>query len=645
MILEVYDLESLKNLFTYTGYDPHKDEYYQFCICQWRNNLDELYKHFNRDKIIQVGFNNKGYDSPLLHHIIHHYEEYRYMSGQEVAQALYTKSQSIIETEFSELSDKNEQLKQIDLFKIWHYSNPARKTSLKDLEIAMRLSNVEEMPIHHTTWCKKGDEEQVLAYNKNDVWATYKFLLVTLGKTDYPLYKGKNKIELRQNLTKKFNVNCLNLPDVGMGSQLMLNLYSRAVNKNPYEVKKLRTIRNGIKLKDCIPFWANIKSPEFSEFLNKIKSLTVKGEKKEFEFTVNFHGYNFDFGLGGSHGCCESGVYESNDEWMILDLDVSSLYPSIAKSLNLYPAHLGPEFMELYSDFIDKRIAEKHKPKNERDNVLIEGFKLILNGTYGKSNEESSFMFDRLYTFRTTIAGQLFICMWAERMYDAVKGNIKFLQTNTDGQTVLIRRCDLNKIRAVNDQLTKETTLGIEEAFYKKMIIRDVNSYVSVYEDSTPENEHLKLKGCFEIDKEYHKDPSMRIVPIALKEYFVNGVPIKETIMNHKDIYDFCLRLKTNSKSTPVFKYIEDGEIKEKVLNRTTRYYISNYGKNSGNLFKDFGDGRVSGVNVGYTATLFNKYEEKPFPEYNINYNFYIAEAMKIVYAVDNGQLSLFDLC
>lgn len=60
MILEVYDLECLKNLFTYTGYCPKEDKYYQFCICQWRNELKELHDHLLRDKIIQVGFNNKG---------------------------------------------------------------------------------------------------------------------------------------------------------------------------------------------------------------------------------------------------------------------------------------------------------------------------------------------------------------------------------------------------------------------------------------------------------------------------------------------------------------------------------------------------------------------------------------------------------
>lgn len=642
MILEIYDLECLKNLFTYTGYCPKEDKYYQFVICNWRNDLELLHEHLNRDKLLMIGFNNLSYDYPLIHHILNHFNEYKYFTGQEIAQALYYKSQKIIEQEFSEIAKRNWYINQLDLFKIWHYSNPARKTSLKDLEIVMRMDNVEEMPIHHTTWCKEGDEIEVLNYNLNDVKATYQFFLTTIGKTNYPLYKGKNKLQLRQDLTKMFKIDCMNLPDVGMGEKLMLNLYSRAVGRDPFEIKKLKTIRNGIQLKDCIPFWANIKSHEFNEFLNKIKSLIVKGEKKEFEYSVIFNGYKFDFGLGGSHGCCKAGVYESNSEWMILDLDVSSLYPSVAKSLSLYPSHLGPEFMQLYEKFIKDRIDEKKKPKEIRDNVLIEGYKLILNGVYGKSNEESSFMFDRLYTFRTTIAGQLFICMWAERMYEAVNGEIKFLQTNTDGQTIMIKRKDFSKIRQVNEQLTKETTLEIEEAFYSKMIIRDVNSYISVYEDSTKENEHLKLKGCFEIDKEFHKDPSMRIVPIALKEFFVNGIPIEETIKNHDNIYDFCLRLKTNSKSTAVYQYIENGEIKKKILDRTTRYYISNSGKDSGNLYKDFGDGRISGVNIGYSATIFNKYIEKPMSEYNLNYNFYIAEAMKIVDAVVDNQLTLF---
>lgn len=175
MILEVYDLECLKNLFTYTGYCPKENKYYQFVICKWRNDLELLHDHLKRDEIIQVGFNNEGYDYPLEHHILNHFKEYRYKTGQEVAQALYAKSQEIIEQEFSVIADKNKYIQQIDLYRIHHFNNKARIASLKDIEIAMCLPDVREMPIHHTTWCKEGDEIEVLSYNKWDVYSTYQF--------------------------------------------------------------------------------------------------------------------------------------------------------------------------------------------------------------------------------------------------------------------------------------------------------------------------------------------------------------------------------------------------------------------------------------------------------------------------------------
>lgn len=368
-------------------------------------------------------------------------------------------------------------IKQLDLYKIWHYNNKARLCSLKDLEVCMRMPNVEEMPIHHTTWCKKGDENCILTYNKNDVYATYLFFLTTLGKTEYPLYKGKNKIKLRQDLNKKFKVNVLNMGDVPMGEELILNLYARKVGILPNELKRQGgTPRpEGIKLSDCIPKWCKIESKEFNKFLDSIKHITIKGIKGEFQQSVIFHDYKFDFGLGGSHGCARPRIWDTNDEWIIVDYDVGSLYPSISKSLGLYPEHLGPVFNEQYIGFIDARLAEKHKPKDQRDNVLIEGYKLILNGTYGKSNEEKSFLYDPLYTFKTTIAGQIFICMWAER-WVKVCPRLKFIQTNTDGQTLYVPREDLDKIRKVNDQLTEETGLTIEETVYSKMCVRDVSN-------------------------------------------------------------------------------------------------------------------------------------------------------------------------
>ena len=212
-----------------------------------------------------------------------------------------------------------------------------------------------------------------------------------------------------------------------------------------------------------------------------------------------------------------------------------------------------------------------------------------------------------------------------------------------DGQTIKIPRNKLELIRKVNEQLTKETGLVIEEAFYSKMCIRDVNNYLSVYTDSTKEHEHIKLKGDLEIDKEFHKDPSMRIVPLALKEYFVYGIPVEETILKHRDIFDFCLQLKTNSSSTPYFKHLnEENVLVSDKLDRMTRYYIAK-GKTSGTLYKKFQDGRIIGVNIGYSCILFNKaFHLDNWDDYKIDYNFYITEANKIKNVIDDKQMYLF---
>ena len=109
-----------------------------------------------------------------------------------------------------------------------------------------------------------------------------------------------------------------------------------------------------------------------------------------------------------------------------------------------------------------------------------------------------------------------------------------------DGISIIIDKDQLELCRNINNHLNKITGLEIEEVFYDKMIVRDVNNYISVYSGTTK----TKLKGCFEIYKELHKDQSSTIVPIALKAYFIDNIPIEQTIKNHKDIFDFCIRLK-----------------------------------------------------------------------------------------------------
>lgn len=641
MVTEVYDLETLSNLFTYTGYSRWEDKWYQFTIHSLRDESAELYKHLRRDKVMyQVGFNNENFDYPLIHFFLLNYNNYlSNLPPEEITAILYEKAQNIISsTSYTGISDKRKFIKQFDLFRIWHYNNDARRTSLKDLQFAMKMPSIEEMPIHHSVHITSMEQiERVLKYNKHDVMATNMFLDTTLGRTEYPLYKGKDRMALRRSLGDKFKVNCANWDDVKLGEQLFLKLYSEAIGANYYDVRELRTKRDTISLKDCIPFWVDIRSSEFTEFLNDLKSTVIQNGVSSFSKSVIFHKIKFDFGLGGSHGCIKPGVYKSDDKRIIIDLDVASLYPSITKSLGLYPEHLGGEFTEIYSKFITDRLNEKRKPKNERDVVLIEGYKLILNGTYGKSNEATSWLYDTLYTYKITIAGQIFIAMWAERLVEAIP-DLEFIQINTDGISIMVKKEDEQLVKQVCDSLTQKTSLEIEYEYYDKMIIRDVNNYIGVYRGSTSEKERIKHKGVFAVDCEYHQDSSMRVVPLAIKNYFVYNIPIKETLQNHNNIYDFCLRLKVNNSSKAFYNSWEDGKIKKEPLQRTTRYYIGNK-VGSISVFYN-GSSSENRINKGFNSILFNTYFESE--NYDINYQFYIAECNKIINIVENNQLELF---
>jgi hypothetical protein len=55
MILEIYDLESLSNLFTYTGYISKTDKWVQYIICPWQNDGKLLYEHLTRGDFVQCG--------------------------------------------------------------------------------------------------------------------------------------------------------------------------------------------------------------------------------------------------------------------------------------------------------------------------------------------------------------------------------------------------------------------------------------------------------------------------------------------------------------------------------------------------------------------------------------------------------------
>lgn len=641
----IYDIETLLGCFTYSALDIYTKEEFRFVIHPERNDIVELYKHLLKCSW-QIGFNNLNFDYPILHYMLFNKTRFLKESPEMINYFIHAEATKITEAQnnkvFSKIvSIKKEDvvIKQIDLFRVWHYNNPARSTSLKNLQVSMGLLDVQEMPIDHTQeHISKEDIDKILEYNWNDVISTYEFYL-----------KSIDKIKLRFKIKEKYNIDCLNFSNGKLGEQLILKLYCDKTNKNWWDVKNLRTFRTSINLKDCIPDKINFKTEKFNQVVNYFKNKVITNTKGAFKYNIVYKGCSIDYGTGGIHGCTSPSVYESNNEYIIKTADVSSLYPNIPIAFRFTIEHLGWEFLDVYENqIVNVRMAEKAKPKNERDSTIIDGYKEAANITYGKSNDENSFLYDPLYTMQTTIAGQLALSMLIEDC--SLIPDSKLLMINTDGFEILIPR----KYESLYNEKCKEwenkTNLTLEFDEYSKMWIRDVNNYGSVTVSGK-----IKNKGAFEVDKvigsepAYHKDSSFRIVPLAVQEYFVHNIPIQNTIKFHftnkykenenKGILDFCGRQKFDKKSYGEILIPKGNDIIQERQQKITRYYVSNKGYK---FVKRYHKGTSENIHSDYYVTIFNKKIDKPFADYDINLQFYINEAYKLIHSIESTQLSLF---
>lgn len=636
-ITEIYDIETLSNMFSYMAIDRDSDDVVEFVIWKERNDLYDLLIHLSNVKGL-IGFNNVNFDYPVIHYIIKERDKLMQMDGDKVAKLIYKKAQSVISQEYSAVKEAEVLIPQLDLFRIWHYDNKARMTGLKKIMINMRFDNVQDMPYSHEYKIKTKEEvQEIIDYNRNDVLATKAFYKLT-----------EDKLSLRKGLQTKYGLECLNYPDSKIGEQLMLKLYCEATEQSEDQVKRKRTYRKSFKFSECIPEYVKFYTPEFNELLDYLKSIEVTELKESFKYEFNHFGLNLHLGTGGAHHSIKAGIYDAEGDDVIYDADVSGMYPSIAVVNNLYPEHLGEQFPKIYDENVLKpRLHAKQKVNGVmRDKVMAEGYKLSGNSVYGKSNSEYSFLYDPLYTLKTTLTGQLVLCMLTEFFIMKIP-NVKVVGINTDGITLMFDKKHTDLYFKICNYWQEQTMLNLEYVNYSKMIIRDVNSYISLsthemfHENGElimKEKEGVKYKGIFKPtdemirDGEYHKNFSQNAVTIALSDYFLKNIPVEEGIKNNTNIYDFCKTY--NATHGWKCETVNEDETEIIQQQKTNRYYISKNGKR----FRKIKDGKKIDIEANNLVINFNKYYKLPFEEYDIDYDYYIEECYKIINKIDGTE-------
>ena len=628
------------------------ETYRAFKVNKNENGLDHFVAFTEKYKdYYWVGYNNLRFDSQVVEWILRNHEYWHDLSNLEITAKIAQKAADVIHDAnfdvFPEYREVDLTLKQIDLFRVHHFDNKNRRVSLKRLEFEMDLENIEEMPIHHSKE-NMSDDDIILTteYCLNDVWATYQFYLVTIGQTDHPLYKGDNKLELRQDIEAEFGIPCLNYSDSKIGDEMIKKYYCEQKRIDYKELPKKGFFRKSIDVHKCIAPYVEFQTPELQAFLKKIKKLKL-GLQDDFKEELHFYGNVYSFMKGGLHTENSPKIFEADEEHEIIDWDVSSYYPAIIINNGKYPQHLGKEFLRGYQEMFNKRLELKPLAKKDKKiKGIVGALKLAVNSVYGKSSDMQNWIYDRQLTMFTTITGELSLMMLIEA-YELA--GIKVISANTDGVTIFIRKGDIGKMHEINAQWSELTKYELERADYQKIIFSTVNDYLAIKTDG-----EVKKKGDFLTDFELHKNKSARIVPLALEQYFLCNVPVSDTVKSHNNIFDFCLR----QKASKDFHYegVDKSTGEKKIYNKLIRYYISNTGEKLlkvKNEDSDSGAADVSQVEAGeWLATVCN-HLKKDHPLDNINYDYYIERAERIIYkiqtegkkrkaAVNPNQLSLF---
>ena len=661
----VYDLETFPNFFLAVFKSLKTKEYYYFEISDRVNQTNELRQFLKNNIKGLIGFNNLNFDYPVLHNTI--------LSNNKIwnSYQIYAEVERIINTKYSSIWENNIKIPQLDLYTIWHYNNKNKRTSLKWLEFAMRLPNVEDLPYKPGTILTFEQMDHIIAYCKNDIEATELFY-----------NKSLKHIEIRKFYTEHENINLLNDSEIGMSKKIFGKYLCKEMDINFKELKLMRTNRNKIPIKDIIFDYIKFEDEVNIKTLNKFKEFVweydsdVEKALENISFSVNYKNVIREYAEGGLHSFGKAGIYESNDDYVLVDVDFASYYPHLSFRNKLHPKHI-PEsiFNKIYEGFYtDRKLYNKKDPRNY---VL----KIILNGSYGLSKDKYAYLYDPKWQLAICINGQLILTLLTEKIFKYCTEEPTIIFENTDGAMFRIKSSDYNNIIKACKETEEIVNIPLETQICEKIIIRDVNNYINIIDKN-----NIKFKGCFEIDRDYHKNHSKRVIPLALANYFVNNININDTINNHikygelstpiikewdynnnqpiyysnNGIYDFCLGAKMKGSNELISRQWIDNTIYEEEMSKMTRYYVSNDGvelikrlppleknyltetdkhkikfnENQLNIFDIIEDVKIEptdreeNLEAGYKCTVFNKYIED---YYDLNYDYYINECNKII--------------
>ena len=615
----VYDIESFPNLFTCSILNSENNKLITYEISEDKNDLGKIVALFQLKEFYFCGFNNKSYDDVLINYLIIRFDDLCYKPIFEITWLIKSMSDKIIKEPVANWVDyKHAYL--FNSFDLMTMSFSAKnRVGLKELEVTMGFPNVMEYEGDFSKNVPKELKDKVIEYNQNDVLATGELLNLK-----------KNDIELRLKLNEKYKINVLSKDNVNMGMEILKKEYLEKTNKTWDDIKDLKTPCQLVPFKNIIFDFIQYTTPTLQKLLEKLKKISIDPNNKDFREVFEIGGVVHNISLGGLHSINNAEIIIPDEDELLIDYDVDSYYPSCLIVNNLYPKHLGIEFVGIYKSIRDERV----EAKKDKNSFLADAFKYAINGLSGNLQSQYSWTYDPELVVKLRINCQLMILMLIEK-FDLL--GAKIVQSNTDGILIKIKKSLLPEIEKAKDEWCKLTKLSMSKEEFERFYQYDVNNYIGVKKGfkETKDPELIKKKGFFVDEINLGKGMSPKVIAKSLINYFVYNISPEETLKEDKDIRDYL----TYQRVSRDFIVEYNGE-KSLHINR---FYMST---NGGILIKykmeKGGKAQATRLCATSPVTIYNKFEDKPFEEYKVNYRYYKNEIYKIINELEINQLSLF---
>lgn len=312
---------------------------------------------------------------------------------------------------------------------------------------------------------------------------------------------------------------------------------------------------------------------EVFDFFDRMKDKSIPDDelfKGKLEMTIGE--CPVTLGFGGIHGAIPNLIWEGNGSRIIRNYDVGSYYPHLI-TINGYTSRSIPS-PKVYEDVLEKRMEAKASGDKAKANAL----KLVCNTTYGCLLNQYNPLYDPLMARSVCISGQLYLLELAEHMHREIEG-LRIIQLNTDGIMVEFDDSDYDKVLEICDEWQKRTGFELEEDSIAKIAQKDVNNYVEVQSNGT-----AKAKGGYLVRGiapagAFNVNNNASIVATALKEYFVNGKPVEDTVNACDDIFQFQIIAKAGAKYKEAYHLVDDVQMPIQKVNRVYATADPRYGK------------------------------------------------------------------